>query len=100
MDTYCEHNASSTVYAKDSDWFNVGNWVYENWGIVNGLSFLPANGGHYEQAPYEEITKEQYEEMKKALPKIDYSKLSEYEKEDNTEGAKAYACTGGACELN
>ena len=58
MDTYCEHNASSTVYAKDSDWFNVGNWVYENWGIVNGLSFLPANGGHYEQAPYEEITKE------------------------------------------
>jgi hypothetical protein len=97
---WCEHNASITVYVKDSEWFEVGNWVYENWDIVNGISFLPYDGGRYEQAPYEEITKERYERLLAEFPKIDYSQLSQFELEDGTEGAKTYACVGNACEIN
>jgi ribonucleoside-diphosphate reductase alpha chain len=96
---YCEHNASATIYVADDEWFEVGNWVYKNWDIVNGLSFLPSDGGKYQLAPLEEITQEKYEEMKVNMPKIDYSQLSMFEMEDNTEGAKSLACTGGACEL-
>ena len=96
---WCEHNVSMTVYVKDNEWFEVGNWVYKNWDIVNGISFLPFDGGKYKQAPYEEITKDQYEKMLKKMPKIDYSQLSKYEMEDNTEGAKSYNCTGDRCEI-
>lgn len=96
---YCEHNASCTVYVKPHEWMEVGDWVYKNWDIVNGLSFLPDDGGRYTLAPLEEITKDDYDKMLKNMPKIDYSQLSTYELEDNTEGAKSYACTGGACEL-
>ncbi len=96
---WCEHNASCTIYVKDEEWFEVGNWVYQNWDIVNGLSFLPFDGGRYEQAPYEEVTKEQYEDLAKKLPKIDYSKLSDYEAEDHSEGAKTWACSADKCDL-
>lgn len=96
---WCEHNASITVYVKPDEWLSVGDWVYKNWDIVNGISFLPVQEHIYEQAPYEEITKEKYEELVKSFPKIDYSQLSKYEKEDNTEGAKAPACAGGQCEI-
>jgi ribonucleoside-diphosphate reductase alpha chain len=96
---WCEHNASTTIYVKDSEWFEVGNWVYKNWDIVNGVSFLPHDGGKYEQAPYEEITKEQYEDMVSKMPKINYSELSYYELEDNTEGSKTLACVAGVCEI-
>lgn len=96
---WCEHNASMTVYVKDHEWFEVGNWVYKNWDLVNGLSFLPFDGGKYEQPPLEEISKELYEQMVDSLPKIDYTKLALFEKEDFTEGSKTLACSGGACEL-
>ena len=96
---WCEHNASATIYCHENDWFNVGNWVYENWDIVCGVSFLPYSGGHYKLAPYEEISKEEYEKLIKEFPKIDYSLLSKYEMEDNTEGAKSLACSGDSCEL-
>lgn len=96
---WCEHNQSITVYVKEDEWFDVGNWVYKNWDICIGISFLPYDGGKYEQAPYEEITKEQYEKAIAKFPKLDYSELSRYEIEDNTEGAKSYACVGDKCEL-
>jgi ribonucleoside-diphosphate reductase alpha chain len=96
---WCEMNASMTIYVKEEEWFEVGNWVYKNWDIVNGLSFLPYDGGIYKLAPYEEITEEQYKKMVENFPKIDYTKLSDFEKEDQTEGAKNYACTAGGCEL-
>lgn len=96
---WCEHNASATVYVEDNEWFEVGNWVYKNWNIVNGLSFLPADGGKYQQPPLEKITKEQYDSMVKKQVNIDYSKLPLFEIEDNSEGAKSLACMGGACEL-
>jgi ribonucleoside-triphosphate reductase len=97
---WCEHNASITVYVKPEEWLSVGDWVYKNWSIVNGISFLPHQDHVYEQAPYEKITKEEYEKMLKEFPKLDYTQLSRYEQEDNTEGAKAQACVGGACEIN
>lgn len=96
---WCEHNPSTTIYVKDSEWLEVGNWVYKNWDIVNGISFLPYDGGKYKLAPYEEITKEKYKKLVEKFKKIDYSKLSDFEKEDNTEGAKILACQGGVCEL-
>ena len=96
---WCEHNASMTVYVQDEEWFEVGNWVYKNWDIINGVSFLPANGGFYELAPYEEIDARTYKRLKKKMPKIDYSKLSKYEKEDHTQGKAEYACVGDKCEI-
>jgi len=96
---WVEHNASATIYVKDNEWIEVGNWVYQNWDMVNGLSFLPADGGRYQQAPLEAITKGQYEKMLADFPVIDYTQLSGFELEDNTEGAKTYACVGGACEM-
>lgn len=96
---WCEHNQSITIYVRDDEWFSVGNWVYQNWDIVNGVSFLPYDGGSYELAPYEEIDEETYSKLSKSFPKIDYSQLSRYEMEDNTQGSKSYACVGDKCEL-
>lgn len=96
---WCEHNCSITVYVKDHEWFEVGNWVYENWDIVGGVSFLPYDGGHYKQAPYEEITEDEYKNMLAKFPKIDYTILTKYEQDDQTEGSKTLACVGDKCEL-
>lgn len=96
---WCDHNVSCTIYVKDHEWFRVGEWVFDNINEIGGMSFLPFDNGVYQLAPYEEITKEQYEEMLKKIPNVDYSKLSFYEKEDYTLGSKEYACVGGACEF-
>ena len=96
---WCEHNASMTVYVRDDEWFEVGNWVYQNWDIINGVSFLPYDGGKYELAPYEEIDARTYERLIKKLPRIDYKQLSKYELEDNTQGKGEYACVGDRCEI-
>jgi ribonucleoside-triphosphate reductase len=96
---WCEHNASMTVYVKDEEWFEVGNWVYKNWDIINGVSFLPYDGGQYTLAPYEEIDHYTYESLIKKFPDINYSKLSQYELEDNTEGKSEFACVGDKCDI-
>ena len=96
---WCEHNASMTVYVRDDEWFEVGNWVYQNWDIINGVSFLPYDGGKYELAPYEEIDARTYERLIKKLPRIDYKQLSQYELNDNTQGKGEYACVGDKCEI-
>jgi hypothetical protein len=96
---WCEHNASATIYVKDQEWFEVGNWVYKNWDSINGVSFLPHDGGIYELAPYEEINKDKYNKLVKEFPKIDYSQLSRYELEDQTEGSQNLACVSGVCEI-
>ena len=88
-----------TVYVRDHEWFEVGNWVYKNWDIINGISFLPYDSGHYEQAPYEEIDRRTYQRFKKKFPIINYSKLSEYELQDETGGSKEYACVGDKCDI-
>jgi len=98
---WCEHNQSITVYVKKNEWLKVGAWVYDHFDEIAGVSFLPAEDEEikYELAPYEEITKEKYEEMLDKMPKLDYSKLSEFEQEDNTVGAKTLACSADGCEM-
>jgi len=96
---YTEHNPSVTISIGADEWLKVGNWVYENWDLVGGLSFLPRDETVYQLAPYEEITKERYEELAKNFPDIDFSKIVAYEYDDQTEGSKELACVSGACEL-
>ena len=96
---FVEHNPSATIYVGPDEWLAVGNFVYENWDWIGGLSFLPRSNHVYQLAPYEEITKEEYEKRTKAIGKIDFSKLSQYEAADNTTGAKEFACVSGVCEI-
>ena len=77
----------------------VANWVYEHWDIVGGLSFLPRSNHVYRLAPYEAISKEQYEEMAAKFQHIDYGKLYAYERTDETEMKKELACVSGTCEI-
>ncbi len=84
---------------KPDEWFKVGHFVYENFDDVVGISFLPKDDHIYQLAPYEEINEKTYEQMKQEFPKIDYSKLSEYEDEDFTTGAQTVACSGDSCEI-
>ncbi|HUQ29910.1 MAG TPA: ATP cone domain-containing protein [Candidatus Paceibacterota bacterium] len=96
---FTEHNPSVTVSVGEDEWIAVANWVYANWEIVGGLSFLPRSNHVYQLAPYEAISKERYEEYVASLPKIDYSKLYSYERQDETELKKELACAGGTCEI-
>jgi len=96
---FTEHNPSATVYVGPDEWLAVAHFVYENWDIVGGLSFLPRSEHVYQLAPYEEITKEEFERRSAELKKIDFSKLVLYELDDQTTGAKELACVGGACEI-
>jgi len=100
-ENYTEHNPSVTVSVGDDEWIEVADWVYKNWDIVGGLSFLPRSDHVYMLAPYEEITKEKYEELVNRFKNVDYSKLVTYELKDETEMKRELACTGnGTCELN
>ncbi len=100
VENWCEHNQSITVYVRDEEWLEVGAWVYKHFDKLVAVSFLPYDGGSYELAPYEEITKEEYEKMVKEMPKMDYSQLSKYELDDNTTAAQQLACSGAqGCEI-
>jgi len=96
---WCEHNPSITVSVKEEEWLDTAAWVYRNFDDICGVSFLPSSDHVYQLAPYEDITKEQYEKLIKEMPKINFDKLNEYELEDGTLGSKEYACTSGSCEL-
>ncbi len=94
---WCEHKPSITVYYRDSDFLEIGNWVYNNFDTVSGISFLPYDEHTYAQAPYEQITEDEYAEMVKDFPTAFDWNLNEAD--DFTEGAQTLACVGGACEL-
>lgn len=96
---FTEHNPSVTIYVGDNEWIEVANWIYDNWEIVGGLSFLPRSDFVYQLAPYEEISREVYEDMTKDIREIDFSELVTYEFEDETQGSKELACAGGSCEI-
>jgi ribonucleoside-triphosphate reductase len=97
---WCEHKPSVTVSVKDAEWFEVGAFVYKHFDEMSGVSFLPHDGGSYQQAPYQECTGQEYLDMLEKMPKnIDWSRLSEYEKEDNTSGMQTMACSGDVCEM-
>lgn len=97
QDHWCEHKPSITVYYKDSEFLEVGQWLYNTFDKVSGVSFLPYSDHTYKQAPYEEITKKEYNELLKGLP-VDIS-WDIQEESDMTEGAQTLACVGGACEI-
>jgi ribonucleoside-triphosphate reductase len=96
---WAEHSVSVTVYVKEDEWLEVGDWCYKNFDFITGVSFLPYSEHTYLQAPYQPCTKEVFEAAVLAMPDVDFELLSNYEKEDNTEGAQTLACTGGACEI-
>ena len=97
---WCEHKPSVTISVKDHEWMEVGAWVYKYFDEISGISFLPFSDHTYDQAPYQDCSKEEYEALLATMPaKIDWSKLSDYEKEDNTKGSQTLACSGNACEV-
>ena len=100
QDYWCEHKPSVTVYYQNQDFLKIGAWIWDNFNKVSGVSFLPHSDHVYEQAPYEEITKDKYEELVKEMPtSVDWALLSTLEEKDNTTATKELACTGGACEI-
>ena len=97
---WCEHKPSVTISVKEEEWMDVGSWVYEHFDEVSGISFLPFSEHTYQQAPYQDITSIEYDEAKIKMPeKIDWSLLSDFEKEDTTSGGRELACTAGVCEV-
>tara|TARA_S200002703_G_scaffold701_2_gene1268 strand:- start:435 stop:863 length:429 start_codon:yes stop_codon:yes gene_type:complete len=119
---WCEHKPSVTISVKEDEWVKVGAWVYENFDICSGISFLPFSDHAYQQAPYQDITKEEYDgkyqkvseyvmgdekngflewrEIDLTLPEsIDWKELETFETEDTTSGNRELACSADACEV-
>jgi ribonucleoside-triphosphate reductase len=97
---FTEHNPSVTIYVKETEWFAVGHWVYENWDDIGGLSFYPYDDKVYPQTPYQTIDEEEFLRRNQALPtEIDWSRIVAHEDEDMTELAQTFACTGHGCTL-
>lgn len=95
---YCEHKPSVTISVKENEWMDVGAWTYKHFDEVTGVSFLPYDGGTYKQAPYEECTEEQYNQLKMLVPdSVDWENFKEYD--DNVEGAQMLSCTAGGCSI-
>lgn len=97
QDHWCEHKPSMTCYYKDSEFLEVGQWVYNHFDEISGVSFLPYDDHVYKQAPYEPITEEQYNELVSTMPTEIVWDIQEHE--DNTVGSQTLACTGNSCEL-
>ncbi len=97
---WCEHKPSVTITVKEEEWIEVGAWVFKNFDMISGISFLPYSDHSYKQAPYQECSENEYLEMLDIMPKdIDWNEMSKYELEDNTVGSQEYACTGDKCEI-
>jgi ribonucleoside-diphosphate reductase alpha chain len=95
---YCEHKPSVTISVKENEWMDVGAWVYKHFDEVTGVSFLPMDGGTYKQAPYQECTEEEYNQLRMLVPEsVDWSNFKEYD--DNVEGVQTLSCTAGGCEI-
>ena len=100
QENWCEHKPSITVSVAENEWMQVGAWVFDHFDEVSGISFLPKSDHTYRQAPYEAISKDEYDVLVKESPKkIEWEKLSEYELEDNTESSQTFACTSDSCEV-
>ena len=98
---WCEHKPSITVTVKEEEWMDVGAWVYENFDVASGVSFLPFSDHTYQQAPYQDIEPDEYLEWKERMTyvNLDWSRLTDFEREDNTTGSRELACTAGVCEV-
>ena len=97
---WCEHKPSITVYYTDNEFLQVAQWIWENFDLCSGISLLPYSDHVYQQAPYEDIDAEKYDELVASMPQgVDWDDLEKYEEEDNTTGSQELACVGGACEI-
>lgn len=98
---WCHHKPSVTINVRDEEWPEVGAWVWKHFDEISGVSFLPHSDHTYQQAPYQEITKEEYESWvaKHPIPEIDWRMLSEFEKEDTTKNTQTLSCSAGVCEI-
>ena len=97
---WCEHKPSVTISVRDDEWLAVGAFVYEHFDEMSGVSFLPHSDHTYQQAPYQDCTREEYKALLKSMPKqINWEALSEYEQEDNTVAMQTMACSGDVCEI-
>mgnify|MGYP003655280111 CR=1 FL=1 len=97
---WCEHKPSITVTVKDDEWFDVGAFVFKNFDKMSGVSFLPHSDHVYQQAPYQECTEDEYNDMlSKMNTRINWSQLKDYEKGDTTSGSQTMACSGDSCEI-
>jgi ribonucleoside-triphosphate reductase (thioredoxin) len=97
---WCEHKPSVTITVREEEWLKVGAWVFDNFDICSGVSFLPHSDHTYAQAPYQDCDAATYKAAVKKMPaSIDWTKLSEYEQEDNTAGMQTLACSGDSCEV-
>jgi len=94
---WCEHKPSVTISVEEKDWPSVGAWTWNHFKEISGVSYLPYDGGSYRQAPYEECTEEQYNQLKAKVPTIDWTAFKEVT--DNVEGAQMLACVAGVCEI-
>lgn len=98
-ENYTHHNPSVTISIGEDEWIKVAGWLYENWDIIGGLSFLPRSNHVYQMAPYEECTEKQYIELLKKYEHLDFSKIVIFERRDETDVKKELACAGGVCEI-
>ena len=96
---YTEHNPSVTISVGENEWIQVAHWLYQNWDIVGGLSFLPRSNHVYQLAPYEAIDEKKYKELTSKMPDFDFSKIVIYELKDETEVKRELACAGGVCDI-
>ena len=97
---WCEHKPSVTITVKDHEWMEVGAWVYRNFDEVSGVSFLPHSDHSYQQAPYQDCSKHDYETLLSVMPdRINWAALSDFEKEDTSKGTSTFACSGSTCEI-
>lgn len=94
---WCEHNPSVTIYVKEDEWLEVGAWVYKNFDAIGGVSFLPHSDHIYKQAPYQEISKEEYDNLYSSFPIVNWEIFSE--NGDNTTATRELACVSGVCEI-
>ena len=102
QDNWCEHKPSVTISVKEDEWMNVGAWVYNNFDMMSGVSFLPFADHTYRQAPYQDCSKAEYEQLVASMPKgVEWEvKLAEYEHHDTTAGSQELACSGDTgCEI-
>ena len=97
---WCEHKPSVTISVKEEEWIEVGAWVYKNFDLMSGVSFLPYSEHTYKQAPYQDCDEKDYEKLLKKMPvNVDWTKLSDYESSDMTVGSQELACSSGSCEI-
>jgi ribonucleoside-triphosphate reductase len=96
---WCEHKPSVTISVRESEWMEVGAWVWKHFDEASGISFLPMSEHTYVQAPSQDCDAATYEQVAASMPRaFSWQGLQDYELEDNTQPGKEFSCTSGSCE--